>query len=375
MAMAGGVSIRLPLKGGYLYSEGGIHSPDGHCRAFDANAKGTVSGSGVGIVVLKRLEDALNDNDTIDAIIKGSAINNDGTVKVSYSAPSIEGQAKANASAQIMAEVEPENITYIEAHGTGTPLGEPIEVAALTQVFAAKTEDKNFCALGAVKTNIGHLDAAAGVAGLIKTILALKHQLIPPSLNFEQPNPQIDFENSPFYVNTKPSVWSKDNNTPRCSGVSSFGMGGTNAHVIVEEAPPLQVNKGAGEQGRKYNLLVLSAKTESAIETATNNLVEYLKQHPEINLADVAYTLQVGRRPFNYRRILVCENDRDAIEAFSNKDTSRVTTGFYSVRDREIVFMFPGQGTQYADMGKELYQSEPVLKTRSIAVRNCSNLY
>ena len=355
LAMAGGVSIRLPLKGGYLYSEGGIRSPDGHCRAFDANAQGTVSGSGVGIVVLKRLEDALNDRDTIDAIIKGSALNNDGTVKVSYSAPSIEGQAKAIASAQIMAEVEPENITYIEAHGTGTPLGDPIEIAALTQVFGAKTQ-KKFCALGAVKTNIGHLDAAAGVAGLIKTILALKHKLIPPSLNFDRPNPHIDFENSPFYVNTKASDWSQNNNTPRCAGVSSFGMGGTNAHIILEEAPPLQP-RVAMAQGR-YSLLLLSAKTTTALDTATQNLTNYLKQHPEENLANIAYTLQVGRRAFNYRRILVCQNCLDAVAGF--EDSSRVTTGFCDRDKREIVFMFPGQGTQYPDMGKELYQTEPV---------------
>ena len=234
MALAGGVAISATRKTGYMYTEGGIASPDGHCRTFDAGAKGSVGGEGVGIVVLKRLEDALNDRDTIHAVIKGSAINNDGSLKVSYTAPRIDTQAKVIRTAQVVAEVEPETITYIEAHGTGTALGDPIEIAALTQAFRSSTQKKGFCAIGSVKTNIGHLDTAAGVTGLIKTVLALKHKQIPPSLHFEQPNPEIDFANSPFYVNTTLSEW-ETNGTPRRAGVSSFGLGGTNAHVILEE--------------------------------------------------------------------------------------------------------------------------------------------
>ena len=269
MALAGGVSISLPQKTGYLYQEGMIFSPDGHCRAFDAQAQGTLAGSGVGIVVLKRLEDAIADGDTIHAVIKGSAMNNDGSMKVGYTAPSVDGQAEVIAQALAMAEVDPETISYIEAHGTGTPLGDPIEIAALTKAFRASTQKKNFCAIGSVKTNIGHLDVAAGVTGLIKTVQALKHQSLPPSLHFETPNPKIDFANSPFYVNTKLVEWQK-NGSPRRAGVSSFGIGGTNAHVVLEEAPVAKQGcRGAGERGRSYQLLVLSAKTESALDTAT----------------------------------------------------------------------------------------------------------
>ncbi|MCC3433252.1 MAG: polyketide synthase, partial [Microcoleus sp. PH2017_04_SCI_O_A] len=251
MALAGGVSIGVNQKTGYFYKEGMILSPDGHCRAFDANAQGTVSGSGVGIVVLKRLEEAIADGDYIHAVIKGCAINNDGALKVGYTAPSIDGQAQAIADALAIAEIPPETVSYIEAHGTGTPLGDPIEIAALTQAFSVDTKKKGFCAIGSAKTNIGHLDTAAGVAGLIKTVQALKHQLIPPSLHFEQPNPQIDFANSPFYVNTQLSEW-KAGKSPRRAGVSSFGIGGTNAHVVLEEAP---IAEASGES-RPSQLLV-----------------------------------------------------------------------------------------------------------------------
>ena len=237
MALAGGVSITVPQRAGYVYQVGGILSPDGHCRAFDAKAQGTVPGNGLGIVVLKRLADAVADGDSIYAVIKGSAINNDGALKVGYTAPSVDGQAEVIAEALAMAGIAPETITYVEAHGTGTSLGDPIEIAALTQAFRATTDAKGFCALGSVKTNVGHLNTAAGVAGLIKTALALKHKMIPPSLHFEQPNPQIDFANSPFYVNTTLSAWPAGKH-PRRAGVSSFGIGGTNAHVVLEEAPP-----------------------------------------------------------------------------------------------------------------------------------------
>ncbi|MEJ1929854.1 SDR family NAD(P)-dependent oxidoreductase [Nostoc sp. NIES-2111] len=363
MALAGGASIRVPQKTGYLHQEGGILSPDGRCRAFDAKARGTIIGNGVGVVLLKRLSDAIADGDHIYAVIKGSAINNDGSLKVGYTAPSVNGQAEAIAEAIALADVEPETITYIETHGTGTALGDPIEICALTNVFRAETEKKGFCAIGSVKTNIGHLDAAAGVTGLIKTALALKHKLIPPSLNFEQPNPEIDFANSPFYVNTKLTKWNPTS-TPRRAGVSSLGIGGTNAHVILEEAPSLgeQGSRGAGEQGRNYHLLVVSAKTDSALEAATQNLVQHLKQHPDMNLADVAYTLQVGRGVFNYRRVVVCQNTQEAITALETIDPQQVLTHFEEPTERSITFMFPGQGAQYVDMGRELYQTEPTFR-------------
>ncbi len=371
IALAGGVSISASRKAGYLYKEGGIGSPDGHCRAFDAQAQGTVGGEGVGIVVLKRLEDALADGDTIHALIKGSAINNDGSLKVSYTAPRIDGQAKVIRTAQVLADVEPETITYIEAHGTGTTLGDPIEIAALTQAFRASTEKKGFCAIGSVKTNIGHLDAAAGVTGLIKTVLALKHQQIPPSLHFQEPSPQIDFANSPFYVNTKLAQW-KTNGIPRRAGVSSFGIGGTNAHVILEEAPVEgQGGREAEGQGRKYYLLVLSAKTESALETATANLANHLKQHPHLNLGDVAHTLGVGRRAFEHRRMVVCQDMNDAVDVLSPLDSQRVFTQYQQPANRPVVFMFSGQGTQYVNMGRELYQSEP---TFTLAIDRCCEL-
>ncbi|MFN6571977.1 SDR family NAD(P)-dependent oxidoreductase [Dendronalium sp. ChiSLP03b] len=355
LALAGGVAINASRKDGYIYTEGGIMSPDGHCRAFDAGAKGSVGGEGVGIAVLKRLEDALNDRDRIHAVIKGSAINNDGSFKVSYTAPRIDTQAKVIRTAQIVAEVEPETITYIETHGTGTALGDPIEIAALTQAFRSSTQKKGFCAIGSVKTNIGHLDTAAGVTGLIKTVLALKHKQIPPSLHFQQPNPEIDFANSPFYVNTTLSEW-ETNGTPRRAGVSSFGLGGTNVHVILEEAPIVQ----ASSSSRPWQLLMLSAKTESALATATTNLADYLQAHPDLNLADVAYTLQVGRRTFDYRRAVVCRDIPDAINAL--QDSKRVFTNTEKVQERSVAFMFSGLGTHYIDMAVELYQTQPTFR-------------
>ncbi|MDZ8237959.1 MAG: SDR family oxidoreductase [Nostoc sp. ChiQUE01a] len=357
IALAGGVSIST--ADGYLYQEGGIESPDGHCRAFDAKAAGTVKGRGLGLVVLKRLEEAIADGDCIHAIIKGSAINNDGSDKVSYTAPSVNGQAKVIRAAQVMAEVEPETISYIEAHGTGTSLGDPVEIAALTQAFRTKTQKKGFCAIGSVKTNIGHLDSTAGVAGLIKTVLALKNKQIPPSLNFEQPSPQIDFANSPFYVNNQLSEW-KTNGNPRRAGVSSFGFGGTNAHVILEEAPTQQGSRGAGEQGRKYQLLVLSAKTNTALQTATENLANHLQKHPDLNLADVVHTLQVGRWTLNHRRMVVCQNQEDAINGL--QDPQRAFTYYQEPCNRSVVFMFSGQGSQYVNMGRELYENESVFR-------------
>ncbi|MBW4477602.1 MAG: KR domain-containing protein [Tolypothrix brevis GSE-NOS-MK-07-07A] len=355
MALAGGVSIRIPQKTGYLHQEGGILSPDGHCRAFDAKARGTIIGNGAGVVVLKRLADAIADGDHIYAVIKGNAINNDGSGKVGYTAPSVNGQAQVIAEALALADVEAETISYIEAHGTGTVLGDPIEISALTNVFRESTDQKGFCAIGSVKTNIGHLDAAAGVTSLIKTALALKHQQIPPSLNFEQPNPEIDFANSPFYVNTKLTEW-KTTHIPRRAGVSSLGIGGTNAHVILEEAPILPESTSS----RPWQLLVLSAKTDSALKTASVNLVNHLKQYPDLNLADIAYTLQCGRQAFEHRQTVVCRDIADAIVAFENP--KRVLSNTQETQELSVAFMFPGLGTQYENMGWELYQVESIFR-------------
>ncbi|MHC5819629.1 MAG: type I polyketide synthase [Nostoc sp.] len=357
IALAGGIALSIPQKAGYYYQEGGIHSSDGHCRAFDANAQGCVATQGIGIVVLKRLEDALADGDFIHAVIKGSAINNDGSLKIGYTAPSIDGQREVILEALALAGVEPETITYIETHGTGTPLGDPIEIKALTQAFRASTNKEGFCGIGSVKTNVGHLDIAAGVTGLIKTVQALKHQQIPPSLHFEQPNPQIDFANSPFYVNTKLSEW-KTNGTPRRAGVSSFGIGGTNAHVILEEAPVVEKSSAS----RPWQLLLLSAKTTTALETITAQLGAHLQQHPDLKLADVAHTLQLGRQAFDYRRIVVCHDQNDAVKVLNSQDPLRVFTNYHKPSHRSVIFMFSGQGAQYVDMGRELYEVEPTFR-------------
>ncbi|MGE0127971.1 MAG: SDR family NAD(P)-dependent oxidoreductase [Blastocatellales bacterium] len=359
MALAGGVTIAVPQKSGYAHQEGGILSPDGHCRAFDARAEGTVPGSGAGIVVLKRLEDAIADGDSIYAVIKGSGINNDGFMKVGYTAPGVDGQAEVIAEAMAVAGVEPETISYIEAHGTGTTLGDPIEIEALTRAFRGGADQKGFCAIGAVKSNIGHLDTAAGVAGLIKTVLALKHKQIPPSLHYEQPNPRIDFKNSPFYVNTKLREWERGE-TPRRAGVSSFGLGGTNAHVVLEEAPDAPDLADSGES-RPWQLLLLSARTNSALESATAQLAEYLNHHTEADFADVAYTLQVGRKAFGQRRAVICR-DGEAVAALETLDPRRVYTGVQEAKERPVVFMFPGQGAQYVNMGLDLYHVEPTFR-------------
>ncbi|MBG1243113.1 type I polyketide synthase [Nostoc sp. NZL] len=371
MALAGGVTLSIPQKIGYLHQEGMILSPDGHCRAFDAKAQGTIASSGAGIVVLKRLKDAIADRDHIHAIIKGSAINNDGAMKVGFTAPSVSGQAAVISEAQAIAGVDAETISYIEAHGTATPLGDPIEIAALTQAFNQSTDKKGFCGIGSLKTNLGHLDTAAGVAGLIKTVLSLQNKMLPPSLHFETPNPKIDFANSPFYVNTTLTEW-KTNNTPRRAGVSSFGIGGTNAHVILEEAPVFeQGSREAGEQGRNYQLLVLSAKTASALEQATANLITHLKEHPELNLSDVAYTLNSGRRGFNYRRMLICQDLEDAVKTLDSLAAQQVFTNYTEITERSVVFMFPGQGSQYVNMAREIYETETAFKEQ---VDYCSEI-
>ncbi|SDO97764.1 Acyl transferase domain-containing protein [Rhodoferax sp. OV413] len=361
MALAGGVSLNLGQGLGYRYQAGSIASPDGHCRAFDARAAGTISGSGVGIVVLKRLADALADGDTIYALIKGSAINNDGSAKVGYTAPSVEGQAQVILAAQTIADVAPDSISYVEAHGTGTPMGDPIEIAALTQAFrdgdGESTVRSGWCAVGSVKTNIGHLDAAAGVTGLIKAVLALHHKTLPPSLHYEQPNPQIDFAASPFYVNTEVKDWAAGR-TPRRAGVSSFGMGGTNAHVVLEEAPAL-VPSGAG---RDWQVLPVSARSAEAAQTAQAQLARHLSEHDAQPLSAVAYTLQTGRRHFAHRRVVLASTLGEAAHQLASPDAAHAWSGQGPGEAPEVAFLFPGQGAQHAHMGQMLYESEPVFR-------------
>ncbi|MCX6579422.1 MAG: amino acid adenylation domain-containing protein, partial [Candidatus Aminicenantes bacterium] len=362
IALAGGVSVTFQDEGGYLYQEGAIMSPDGHCRAFDAGAKGTVGGNGVGVVVLKRLEEAEADGDTIYAKVKGFAVNNDGRNKVGFTAPSSQGQAKAIRNALDMAMAPPESIGYIETHGAGTLLGDPIEIEGLKLAFnTAGSHKKHYCALGSIKTNIGHLDAAAGIAGFIKTVLSLYHGFIPPSLNFKAPNPQIDFENSPFYVNTELKTWER-NSYPLRAGVSSFGLGGTNVHVILEE----YASGGKGALFEKtaplnpaktfYYLIPLSARTKNTLDKLTANLTHHFEQNPRIDLADAAYTLQVGRKTFTHRKMLVCS---DTAEAIRKLQSGEVETGVATEEKHTAIYMFSGQGSQYVNMGLGLYQNEP----------------
>ena len=356
IALAGGVSIKVPQRAGYFYQEGGTSSPDGHCRAFDSNAQGTLAGNGVGVVVLKLLADAQQDGDYIHAVIKGSAINNDGAAKIGYTAPSVSGQAQVIMEAQMMAGVDPASITYIEAHGTGTPLGDPVEIKALTQAFRAGTAKKQFCAVGSVKTNFGHLDIAAGIAGFIKTVLALKHKTLFPSLRLEHPNPQIDFVNSPFYVNTECSSWEVSGDIRR-AGVNSLGLGGTNAHVILEEAPPVDFVASS----HPYQLLVLAAKTPTAVQAMAGNLAQFLTTS-SFELADIAYTLQVGRKQFAYRLSCICHTQDEAIKILEKQAGGEIYPVHASERKPSVIFLFPGQGLQHVAMAQELYQYESVFR-------------
>ncbi|MEH0019726.1 MAG: amino acid adenylation domain-containing protein [Desulfobacter sp.] len=377
MALAGGVSLGEYGKKGYRFQEGMILSADGHCKAFSKAATGTVPSQGMGLVVLKRYDEAVKDRDTMYAVIRGTAVNNDGSLKVGYTAPSIEKQAEVIQQALAVSRVTPEDVSYIEAHGTGTKMGDPIEFEALKTAFANRKGEK--CPIGAVKANIGHLDVAAGIAGLIKTALCLKNGQLPPTLHFSHAdpvidaNPAMDLENSPFTIQTRLTGW-HPGATKRIAGVSAFGIGGTNAHAVLEE-PPLPEKKAAADS---WHLLPLSARTQTALDTATRNLVAWLRQHPHADLNDVAYTLQVGREPFACRRTLLCKTARDGISAgvsalelgdksgqegkSEQGDNSRVMTAKSKTAHRDIVFMFPGQGTHYPHMGKGLYDTEPLFR-------------
>ncbi len=358
MALAGGVTIDLPHNRGYLYKENEILSPDGHCRAFDHRSKGTIFGSGTGVIVLRRLEDAIADGDHIHAVIIGSAVNNDGSAKVGYLAPSVEGQAEAITEALEIADVDADTIGYVECHGTGTPVGDPIEVAALSAAFNETTERKGFCGLGSVKSNIGHLDTAAGVAGLIKAALSLENKKIPPSLNYEAPNPTIDFARSPFYVNDKLKAW-KAGDEPRRAAVNSLGVGGTNAFVILEEPPEAEAS---GAYERSNYLLSFSAKSRKSLDAYGEKFAQFLKDNPDINMADAAYTLFEGRESFEHRRVMAVHSREEAIEVIEKNDQRRVYTHSADDVEKSVVFMFPGGGAQYADMGKGLYGTEAVFK-------------
>lgn len=370
MALAGGVTLTFPQNQGYLHTEDSILSPNGICRTFDADAKGTVFGDGVGAIVLKRLTDAIHSNDSIYAVIKGWGVNNDGGDKGGYTAPSRAGQKAAIVEAHRCAGIAADSISYVEAHGTGTLVGDPIEVAALTDAFRESTDKKQFCALGSLKSNMGHLDVAAGVSAVIKTALSLKKHQIPPSLNFNRPNPQIDFENSPFFVQTKLDAWPtttlNGQNVLRRAGVSSFGVGGTNAHLILEEAPasadPVTsdpVTSATAQSSTKpeneFHLLCLSAATPTSLDAARRGLQQYLRDNPSCNLTDVSHTLFAGRKQFPHRLHCTVESTHEAIRAL---DEAEITLN-RNKHAPKLVFLFPGQGSQHVGMVRELARQEP----------------
>ena len=365
-ALAGGAYIGLPQDSGYVYADEGVASPDGRCRPFDAAARGTVFGSGVGLVVMRRLADAVRDRDPIIAVIKGSAVNNDGAIKAGFTAPAVSGQAEVIGEALANAGVNADDISYVEAHGTATPLGDPIEVAALTRAFRETTQRRGYCGLGSVKGNIGHLDVAAGVTGLIKTALALQQGELPATLHFTTPNPKIDFAGSPFQVNATLQPWPRVAGKPRRAGVSAFGVGGTNAHVVLEEAPaaaPHLKSEILDFKSSRPQILTLSAKSPAALDAATRQLAEYLARSDGAPLGDVALTLQTGRRHFEHRRAVVAATTEEARTALVSLDAGRVTTGAVRPGTREVAFLFPGQGAQSVGMGRELYAVEPVFRT------------
>ena len=356
VALAGGVSLTFPQERGYFYQEGGMTSASGECRPFDAGADGTVFSSGAGVVTLKRLADAVADGDQIYAVIKGHALNNDGGQKVSFAAPSVSGHSEVIALAQAVAGFSPETISYIEAHGTATPLGDPIEIAGLSQVFHAATEAKQFCAIGSVKGNIGHCDAASGITGLIKTALAFRHEQLPPTLHCEKPNPDLHLEGTPFFLNTALRPWPRGGE-PRRAGVSSFGVGGTNAHVVLEEAPASSTETDSA-QGRAQ-ILTVSAKTASALDARVAGLAAHLEKNPREPLADIAFTLQTGRQTFPHRRAVVA---RDAAEAATALRAAPRFARVESRLDTPVAFLFSGQGAQYARMGAQLHRSAPAFR-------------
>lgn len=373
MALAGGVTIELPHRQGYLYEQGEILAPDGHCRAFDAEAAGTLFGSGAGAVVLRRLSDAISDGDHVYAVIKGSAANNDGVGKVSYLAPSVDGQARVISEALSISNVTADSIDYVETHGTGTPVGDPIEVAALTQAFRHDTNAVGYCAIGSVKPNIGHTDTAAGVASFMKVALALHQREIPPSLNHDSPNPACDFGRTPFHVNTALRPWKRRNGMPRRAGVSSLGVGGTNCHAILQEAPLLP----ASGPSRRQQLLMLSAATPGALDENSKALAGHFRREPDQKLADAAYTLQVGRTALRHRRVLVAASTEDAAAKLEVPSPPAVHTSECLVSDRKVGFLFPGAGPQHPGMAYDLYQTEPVFRDAldeclDILKRNCA---
>jgi amino acid adenylation domain-containing protein len=367
VALAGGVSLVFPQCHSRIHEEGGMISADGHCRPFSADANGTLFSDGVGVVVLRRLEDAVEARDNILAVIKGYATNNDGADKAGFTAPSVNGQARVIRMAQSLAGVNPETITYVETHGTATLLGDPIEIAALTKAFRAKTNAKQFCAIGSVKSNIGHLDVAAGVAGLIKTVLALVHQQIPATINFTAQNPHIDFASSPFFVADRLLEWNPPAGVPRRAGVSSFGVGGTNAHVVLEEAPPLP----EATPDPKPQLIVLSARSAAAVDQQSARLREHLAANGQLALADVAFTLQTGRRQFPVRRAVVCRNTAELVERLDAPNLALYPALTAPKREPPVVFMFPGQGAQRVNMGRECYEFSTLYRE---TVDSCARL-
>jgi acyl transferase domain-containing protein/thioesterase domain-containing protein/acyl carrier protein len=371
MALIGGSTVVLPMGHGYHWKEGEILSPDGHCRPYDHRSAGTVFGSGSACVVLKRLGDALDHGDTIIAVIKGSAVNNDGAVRVGYLAPGVDGQAAVIRSALQAAGVPARSISYVEGHGTGTSVGDPIELTALEQAFRAETADRGFCGIGSVKSNIGHLGEAAGVASLIKVALALQQRVLPATLGYEAPNPRFAMADSPFHVIDRNTPWRSEQ--PLRAGITALGAGGTNCHVVLEEPPPPL----AGEGGRDRQLLVLSARTRSALDRMSENLAGHLEQHPELDLGDVAYTLALGRRTLGQRRVLAVADRADAIALLRGGNPARVATVAADTADPGVVFTFPGGGAQYARMCLDLHRREPAFRTAldeclAIVDRECS---
>jgi acyl transferase domain-containing protein/thioesterase domain-containing protein len=357
MAMAGGVTIEQPHAVGYHYKEGEILSPDGHCRTFDHRSKGTIFGSGAGVVVLRRLADAIADGDHIHAVIKGSAVNNDGSSKVGYLAPSVDGQSAAMSEALGIAGVGADSISYVECHGTGTPVGDPIEIAALTQAFRETTDRKDYCFVGSVKTNVGHLETAAGVASLIKTSLSLENGRIPPSLNFEAPNPTIAFSGSPFRVADRVIEW-PETATPRRAAVNSLGVGGTNAFVVLQQPPAREAPLPAAAA----QPLVLSARNRRALDDAAQRLAKWLRENQQVPLADIAWTLWEGRHGFEQRRVLAATSHEEAAQLLENGDARRVFTHAKELDRPSVVFMYPGGGAQYFQMGTGLYKHEAVFR-------------